>query len=148
MTKKQDKGINNDFQGNLRHHFWRYFLLVVLFFNTAIPIYLLTHPGLLFYNHRDSYSSYFPNSETWNSIFGLIVANCVFIWIYRNNKLFNFTLILNVIYSLGLYLFPFYYFKYFYRGHSLTTGCLIFSVILTVLNIFVSYNYCKWLKAS
>ena len=148
MTKKNDKGSDKNLEQNPTYYFWKYSLLVVLFFNTAIPIYLLTHPGLLFYNHRDSYSSYFPSSETWNSIFGLIIANFGFIWIYRYNKLFNFTLILNVIYSLGLYLFPFYYFKYFYRGHSLTTGCLIFSVFLIILNIFVSYKYFKGLKAS
>jgi hypothetical protein len=118
--------------------------IVLTFFNSAVPFYILYHPGLLYYASA-VWPRYEQVGETWNAIYILIVANIVLGIINRQDKLFLISGLLSVIYMIGLNLYPINYFHFSDMpvGHKVNTESLIYSLGLIGFN---NYLFFKMLK--
>jgi hypothetical protein len=118
--------------------------VVLTFFNSVIPFYVLYHPGLLYYASA-VWPRYEQVGETWNAVYLLIVANIVLGFINRQNKLFLISGLLSVIYMIGLNLYPINYFHFaeLPAGHKVNTESLFYSLGLIGFN---NYLFFKMLK--
>lgn len=113
--------------------------LILVFFTTAIPFYVLYHPGALYYpSHK--WPDYKHVSDTWNFVFVLILTDIVAGIINRKDWPFLVSVGLSIIYIIGLYLYPIKYFQFIKMDSSVNSECLIFSILLMVLNIVVMSN--------
>lgn len=115
--------------------------VLLTFFNTAVPFYVLYHPGLIYIASVD-WPRYEQVEDTWNGIYLLIVANIALGIFNRANKLFLIAAILSMIYIFGLNLYPINYFHFTDSpvGHKVNTESLVYSIGLIGFNIYVLFK--------
>lgn len=115
--------------------------LILVFFTTTIPFYVLVHPGALFspaYEWPD-----YKHSSTWNYVFIVIFADLLIGFINKRDKLFLISIILSIFYIIGLYLYPINYFQFIEMNLAVGTECFVLTILLMGYNLFVFIKLIK-----
>jgi len=110
---------------------------LIFFLNVVIPFFIIVHPGAILMGISSEYY-YNKSAEIFISILSLF--NVIGVFNFYKNKIITSTLILSVLYFIGLYMFTSSYLYFDVNFvHHLNTMSLIFSIGLICLNLYVIF---------